>query len=136
MTEFVTAYSAEFINVPSNVNPKDLGEVRVNALGKVVSLDADSYARRTPYGPWLIEYYAPWCGHCKALVPIYEQLATVLKDKVNVAKVDCTTNEEICQKADIRGYPTIRLHQHGESIEYRKQRSVEGMAEFALAAIV
>ncbi|KAF9285035.1 hypothetical protein BGZ68_004206 [Mortierella alpina] len=136
LTEFVTAYSAEFINVPSNVNPKDLGEVRVNALGKVVALDADSYARRTPYGPWLIEYYAPWCGHCKALVPIYEQLATVLKDKVNVAKIDCTTNEEICQKANIRGYPTIRLHQHGESIEYRKQRSVEGMAEFALAAIV
>ncbi|KAF9962725.1 hypothetical protein BGZ70_007945 [Mortierella alpina] len=136
LTEFVTAYAAEFINVPSNVNAKDVGEVRANALGKVVTLDADSYARRTPFGPWLIEYYAPWCGHCKALAPIYEQLAVALKDKVNVAKIDCTTNEEICQKALIRGYPTIRLHQHGESIEYRKQRSVEAMTEFALAAIV
>ncbi|KAG0203646.1 hypothetical protein BGX28_004133 [Mortierella sp. GBA30] len=136
LTDFVTTYSAEYIDVPSNVNASEVGEVRANPLGKVVALDSDSYAKRTPFGPWLIEYYAPWCGHCKALAPTYEQLALALKDKVNVAKVDCTTNENICRKVYIRGYPTIRLHQHGESIEYRKQRTVEAMSEFVLSAII
>ncbi|KAI7831360.1 thioredoxin-like protein [Gamsiella multidivaricata] len=136
MNEFVAAMAAEYINVPNNVSADEVGEVKVNALGKVVVLDLESYDRRTKFGPWLIEYYAPWCGHCKALAPIYEQLAEAMKDKVNVAKVDCTQNEDICRRERIRGYPTIKLHQHGQSIEFKKQRSVEGMSEFALGAIV
>ncbi|KAG0313057.1 hypothetical protein BGZ99_009104 [Dissophora globulifera] len=136
LKEFIAAMSAEYINVPSNVNLKDVGEVKVNALGKVVVLDHESFERKTRFGPWLIEYYAPWCGHCRELAPIYEELAAALKDQVNVAKVDCTQNEELCHRERVRGYPTIKLHQHGESIEYNKHRSVEGFSQFALKAIV
>ncbi|KAF8931208.1 thioredoxin-like protein [Dissophora ornata] len=136
LKEFVDAMSAEYINVPSNVKVQEVGDVKVNALGKVVVLDQENYGRRTRFGPWLIEYYAPWCGHCKALAPIYDELAVALKGQVNVAKVDCTQNEEICHKEKIRGYPTIKLHQHEQSIEYRKMRSVEAMSDFALGAIV
>ncbi|KAG0006786.1 hypothetical protein BGZ65_003726 [Modicella reniformis] len=136
LSEFVAAMAAEYINVPLNISAEEVGEVKINALGQVVTLDIESYARRTQFGPWVIEYYAPWCGHCKALTPTYEQLAADLKDKVNVAKVDCTQNEDICTKEGVRGYPTIKLHQHGQSIEYRNQRSLEAMSEFALGAIV
>ncbi|KFH69838.1 hypothetical protein MVEG_04642 [Podila verticillata NRRL 6337] len=96
LSEFIAAQAAEYINAPANLDRKEVGEVKINALGKVVALDEESYDRRTEFGPWLVEYYAPWCGHCKALAPIYEELAMALKGKVNVAKVDCTVNESIC----------------------------------------
>ncbi|KAG0071904.1 hypothetical protein BGZ89_008974 [Linnemannia elongata] len=136
LDEFVSAMASEYIEVPKGVKLEELPEIRVNALGKVINLNAETYASRTPFGPWLIEYYAPWCGHCQALAPVWDELAEHLKDKVNVAKVDCTVNKEICYHQRIRGYPTIKLHQFGESIEYNGFRSGPAFAEFALEAIV
>ncbi|KAF9586751.1 hypothetical protein BGW38_000002 [Lunasporangiospora selenospora] len=133
--EFVAAMSAEYINVAEDVNSKEVGEVKVNALGKVITLDQESYDRRIKHGPWFIEYYAPWCGHCKALAPVWELLAEELQGKVNVGKVDCTKNEDICRKNPVPGFPTLLLHQYGRSIEFRKKRTPEGLIEFALGAI-
>ncbi|KAF9916021.1 hypothetical protein BX616_004800 [Lobosporangium transversale] len=136
LNEYVASMSAEYINVPSNISTKEVGEVKVNPFGKVIVLDKESYDRRTRFGPWLIEYYAPWCGHCKNLAPIYEELAGALKDKVNVAKVDCTQNQAICMSEEVRGYPTIKLRQYGQSIEYMKHRTLQHLSDFALGAIV
>ena len=44
---------------------------------------------------WLLEFYAPWCGHCKQLAPIWEKVASELQGKVNVAKVDAVENQEL-----------------------------------------
>lgn len=135
LSEFIAAQAAEYINAPANLDRKEVGEVKINALGKVVALDEESYDRRTEFGPWLVEYYAPWCGHCKALAPIYEELAMALKGKVNVAKVDCTVNESICRKHPIRGFPTIFIQQHGVAFEYNGHRLLQPMADFALGAV-
>ncbi|GJJ72042.1 hypothetical protein EMPS_04399 [Entomortierella parvispora] len=110
----------------------------VNPEGKVAVLDAMTYTAALQGGgggaPWLIEYYAPWCGHCKALAPIYEELAKELKGLVNVGKVDCPANEVICRSQGVRGYPTIKLHQHGKAAEFTDRRSLESMKNFALGA--
>lgn len=56
----------------------------------------------------LVEFYAPWCGHCKQLQPKWDALATKAT-AFSVAKVDCTTEKAVCQAFGIRGYPTIKV---------------------------
>ncbi|KAF7657950.1 hypothetical protein LDENG_00020000, partial [Lucifuga dentata] len=62
----------------------------------------------------LVEFFAPWCGHCKRLAPEYEAAATRLKGIVPLAKVDCTANSDTCSKYGVNGYPTLKIFRDGE----------------------
>ncbi|KAI9673948.1 MAG: protein disulfide-isomerase precursor [Caeruleum heppii] len=84
----------------------------------------------------LVEFYAPWCGHCKALAPKYEELGNLyfsnpeFAKKVTVAKVDATANDV---PDEIQGFPTIKLFPAGGKdapVDYSGERTVEGLANF------
>ena len=84
----------------------------------------------------LIEFYAPWCGHCKALAPKYEELAALyfnnkdLSKKVTIAKVDATLNDV---PDEIQGFPTIKLYPAGAKdspVDYKGSRTVEDLIKF------
>ena len=59
--------------------------------------------------PWFIEFFAPWCPHCQHLAPTWDQFHKDNKDKINVARVDCTSaqGKPLCKKFNVKGYPTL-----------------------------
>lgn len=76
----------------------------------------------------LVEFYAPWCGHCKQLIPIYEKLARHYRGNPNVliAKIDSTANE--LENHKIVSFPTIKLFKKetNEIVNYSGARTFEG----------
>uniref|UniRef100_A0A914D9W4 protein disulfide-isomerase n=1 Tax=Acrobeloides nanus TaxID=290746 RepID=A0A914D9W4_9BILA len=58
---------------------------------------------------WIVEFYAPWCGHCKSLVPEYKKAAKALKGLVKVGAVDMTQHQAVGQPYNVQGFPTIKI---------------------------
>jgi protein disulfide-isomerase A1 len=81
----------------------------------------------------LVEFYAPWCGHCKKLAPIYDEVAKKLKHNTNLvlAKMDATANE--VESVSIQGFPTIKFwpaNNKNQPIDFNEERTVEGFIKF------
>lgn len=82
----------------------------------------------------LVEFYAPWCGHCKSLAPKYEELAERLAGNENliIAKMDSTANEVDHPDINIRGFPTLKFFPAGSKrvVDYDGEREVDGFLAF------
>ena len=85
--------------------------------------------------PTLVLFYAPWCGHCKKLEPVYNQFQQSYSGPAKVVSVNCDENKEIAQQHGIKGFPTIRLYRNGMSNasdfdEYSGERTLGGLTSY------
>ncbi|XP_018025589.1 dnaJ homolog subfamily C member 10-like [Hyalella azteca] len=60
--------------------------------------------------PWLVDFFAPWCGHCHVFAPEFEDMARRLEGKVKLGKVDCQAFQWLCQGAGVGAYPTVMFY--------------------------
>ena len=64
----------------------------------------------------LVEFFATWCGHCKAMEPVVQQVTEILEGKCKVQQLDVDLNQEVCDKEKISGTPTFILYKDGREV--------------------
>eukprot|EP01128_Nolandella_sp_AFSM9_P001854 TRINITY_DN12259_c0_g1_i1.p1 TRINITY_DN12259_c0_g1~~TRINITY_DN12259_c0_g1_i1.p1 ORF type:complete len:229 (+),score=88.31 TRINITY_DN12259_c0_g1_i1:58-687(+) len=79
---------------------------------EVVKLTPENF-NEVNEGTWFVEFYAPWCGHCKRLEPVWAELANTLEGEVTVASVDATEFKGLARRFNINGFPTLILFKEG-----------------------
>ncbi|KAL5280364.1 PDIA6 family protein [Megaselia abdita] len=84
---------------------------------------------------WIVEFYAPWCGHCQQLVKEYSKVAKALKGVVKVGAVDADAHKSLGGQFSVRGFPTIKIFGANKNSpsDYNGQRTAAGFAEAALS---
>lgn len=109
-----------------------------NTGSDVVQLEASDFKEKVLKGNevWLVEFYAPWCGHCRNLAPEWEKAASMLKGVVKVAAVDATVHESLASKYQVKGFPTIKVFGFDKRnpVDYQGQRTADGIVSEGMKA--
>lgn len=109
----------------------------VTAKSAVLDLIPDNFDKVVLQSgkPTLVEFFAPWCGHCKNLAPVYEELAysfDFAKDKVQIAKVDADAEKSLGKRFGVQGFPTLKFFdgKSDKPVDYNGGRDLESLQNF------
>jgi len=79
----------------------------------------------------IVLFYAPWCGYCKSIMPLWDNLS---RKYPNLEKVDCDANKQVGQEQNVKSFPTIRAYVGDEMVqEYKGDRSPGNLEQFILS---
>mmetsp|Transcript_79249 Transcript_79249/g.164491 ORF Transcript_79249/g.164491 Transcript_79249/m.164491 type:complete len:482 (+) Transcript_79249:52-1497(+) len=85
----------------------------------------------------LVEFYAPWCGHCKKLAPDYEKAASILQgQEVSLAKIDATAEKDLAAKYGVKSFPTLTWFEDGQDVPFDGTRTADGIVQWVKSMMV
>merc|ERR1712158_122391 len=125
--EDMAKYKPEAENIEAFVAKFLAGELKQHLMSEEIPEDWDAAGVNV-----LVEFYAPWCGHCKQLAPIWDKLGEKYADHANIviAKMDSTANE--LEEIKVQGFPTIKLIKAGDNsiVDFDGERTEAGFTKF------
>ncbi|MDF1875918.1 thioredoxin [Sulfurimonas sp. SAG-AH-194-I05] len=86
-------------------------------MGKYLELTSSDFEATLSEGVSLVDFWAPWCGPCRMIAPIIEELAEDFEGKAKICKVNTDDEQEIAVKFGIRSIPTIMFFKDGEMVD-------------------
>ena len=86
---------------------------------------------------WVVEFYAPWCGHCKSLEPEWKKFAKEMKGTVNVGAVDMTQHQAVGAPYGIKGFPTLKIFGYNKNkpTDYKGARNADALGDEAFSQL-
>ena len=120
-----------------------MASVEVSALysttSKVVQLTQDTFQTlvKDSSDIWIVEFYAPWCGHCKSLAPEFDKAAKALEGFVKVGAVDMTQHQSVGAPYNIQGFPTLKVFAGNKNSpsDYNGGRTAKDIVDHMLSEV-
>ncbi|KAG5928307.1 hypothetical protein E4U53_002698 [Claviceps sorghi] len=111
--------------------------VTPNTEGVSIDLTAETFQKLVTQtqDAWFVKLYVPWCHHCQAVAPTWQQLAKTMRSKLNIGEVNCDKEARLCKDVHVTAYPTIIFFKGAERADYTGLRGLGDFVQFADKAV-